>query len=331
LPAPSTIRGRPLATYRIYGTTLETGFPFRWPVPRGDGPVDLSFRCTDAPPLELDWATMTPAFSQHLTDREGSPDVSYHVLDELDVVRIRGVADHYLWPDRIVCHLHDPDLAYLVEIQLLGMVLALWLERRGVPTLHASVAVVDGSAVAFLGTKGGGKTTAATALVAAGHQLLVDDLVALRFRDGEVLAEPGYPMLRLWPEQLEHFLGPGHTDELPLVHPAFSKRRIGVGDRFGTFHGSAAPLRRVYVPQREDGGEVTLAPLRSSSALIELVQHSFLSHEMIPLGLARGRLAELARVVDRMPVSTVRYPNGFERLPGLVAAIEADVAEPRGG
>jgi hypothetical protein len=297
-------------------------------VPRGEGSPDLRFSCTDQVPVKLDWSTLTPAYRERLSEREDGPTIDYYVLNGLDVVRIGTDADHYLWDDRIVCHLHDPSLTYLAEIQLLGMVLALWLERRGVPTLHASVAVVGGGAVAFLGTKGGGKTTVATALVAAGHPLLVDDLVALRFRDGQVTADAGYPMLRLWPEQLEHF-GTGSTGDLPLVHPAFTKRRLPMGDGFGAFHPSAVPLRRVYLPQRAEHGEVELTTLRSSSALIQLVQHSFLSREMVPLGLAPGRLAWLAEVVGQVPVRTVRYPTGFDQLPSLVAAIEADASEDR--
>jgi hypothetical protein len=305
--------------------TLETEFSFQWPVPAGGEEPDLRFSCTDSAPIQLDWSSLEPAYSEPLTERADGPAVNYYVLDGLDVVRIGTDADHYLWDDRIICHLHDSAHTYLVEIQLLGMVLALWLERRGIPTLHASVAVVDGGAVAFLGTKGGGKTTAATSLMAAGHRLLVDDLLALRSRDGQVVAQPGYPMLRLWPEQVKRFVG--DPDVLPLVHPAFTKRRVPVGSWFGSFHPAPAPLRRIYVPQRQEGGDVVIETMRSSTTLIAMVQHSFLKSEMVPLGLAAGRLEHLAEVVGRVPVRTVRYPNGFERLPELVAAIEADVSE----
>jgi hypothetical protein len=325
LPGSARLGEGRLTTYCIYGVTLETEFSFQWPVPRGgDGP-ELRFSCTDTAPIHLDWSSLEPAYSEPLTEREDGPAVTYYVLDGLDVIRIGTDADHYLWDDRIICHLHDPAHSYLVEIQLLGMVLALWLERRGIPTLHASVAVVEGGAVAFLGTKGGGKTTAATSLMAAGHPMLVDDLLALRTQDGQVTAQSGYPMLRLWPEQVEHFVG--YPDVLPLVHPAFTKRRVPVGSGFGSFHPAPAPLRRIYVPQRQEGVEVVIEPMRSSAALIAMVQHSFLKNEMVPLGLAPGRLEQLADVLGRVPVRTVRYPNGFERLPELVAAIEANLLE----
>jgi hypothetical protein len=285
----------------------------------------VHFTCGDTPPIDVEFDAATCVLDLPLGGQDGAASISFHQLDGLDVVRIANDADHYVWPDRIVCHLHDPSLTWLVEIQLLGMVLALWLERRGTPTLHASTVVVDGAAVAFLGTKGGGKTTAATALVAAGHPLLVDDLLALELTGREVLAHPGYPMLRLWPEQADHFVG--SHDDLPLVHPSFTKRRVTVGDGFGSHRTTPAPLRRIYLPVRQDGGEVIIEQIPSREALIETVRNSFLHDAVHSFGLAGPRLPMLAEVLRHASVRRVTYPSGFDRLPDLVAAIEADLAE----
>jgi len=313
----------PLARYALYGSTLASDFPFRWPLPLGTTDPDVRFSCVATAPLDADLGAATCILEVPLSAESGAPSITFHRCDGVDVVRFGRDADHYLWPDRIVCHLHDPSLTWLVEIQLLGMVLALWLELRGVPTLHASTVVVDGSAVAFLGTKGGGKTTAATALVAAGHPLLVDDLLALDLTGRQVLAQPGYPMLRLWPEQLAHFIGGG--DQLPLVHPSFTKRRVQVGDGFGSHHAGPSPLRRIYLPVRQEGGKVTIEPVPSREALIETVRNSFLDDAVHSFGLAGSRLAMLAEVLSSASVRRVVYPSGFDRLPELVAAVEADV------
>jgi hypothetical protein len=315
------------ARYRVYGVVIETDHDFTWPLPRvtDDARPDLRFEVVDRPPVEVDLTAAEVVHGVPVVDDEDRPAVSFHAVAGLDVVRIRDAADHYIQADRIVCHLYDPALAYLVEIQLLGMVLALWLERRGIPTLHASVAAVGDAAVAFLGVQGGGKTTAATSLVAAGHDLLVDDLLALRVGPEATVAQPGYPMLRLWPEQVEHFVGA--VDGLPLVHPAFTKLRVPIGSTFGSFRAEPVPLRRVYLPRRTRvGGEVTITPLGSADALIALVRDSFVGGPAQGLGLAGGRLRALADVVGQLQVATVRYPDGFDRLPELVAAVEADVA-----
>ncbi len=313
--------------YRLYGITLESDFPFTWPLVDTSDHPDVVFTCTSVAPLDVDWESATAVHAVAVRGDEDRPDIAYHVLPELDVVRIADVADHYVWPDQIICHLHVSDLEYLVEIQLLGMVLALWLERRGTPTLHASAAVVDGSTVAFLGSKGGGKTTAATALIAAGHPMLVDDLLALAVRDGEdaVWAQPGYPMLRLWPEQIEVFVD-GDPSDLPMVHPAFRKRRVDVGGRIGSFQSTPAPLSHVYIPVREVDAAIKIERLSHRNALLALVRDSFLSRAVHGLGLAGPRLASLVRATERLEVSVLHYPDGFDRLNELVEAVERDVA-----
>jgi len=178
--------------------------------------------------------------------------------------------------------------------------------------------------VAFMGAKGGGKTTAATGLIAGGHALLADDLLALRFDADRVWAAPGYPMLRLWPEQADHFVG--DHERLPLVHPAFTKRRVSIPQELGRFHPASAPLRRLYVPRRSHRGALTITPMRSRDAVIALVRESFLRDAVHGLGLAPRRLSTLAQTVRDVTVCTIRYPDGFDRLPEVVAAVEEDVA-----
>jgi hypothetical protein len=318
--------------YRVYGVGLETEFPFTWPVPGTSGPVDLRFDLEDAPPgtgdAEEGGATRTATID--VPDvRAGARDeevITYHRRAGLDIVRIRDTAEHYLYSDRILCHLHRSEWAFLAEIQLLGIVLALWLERRGRAVLHASAVVVGGGAVAFLGAKGGGKTTAATALVAAGHPLLVDDLLALEVTDGPTFAQAGYPMLRLEPDQVHHFVGDHRS--LPIVHPDFTKRRVFLEDGLGAFHPGPAPLRQLYIPLRgrDRAAPVMIEPLTDRDGLLAGLHHSYLRDLPAEMGLAPDRLRLLARVLERVPVSIIRYPDGFENLPALVDAVERDVA-----
>ena len=312
--------------HAVYGLTVASDFPFSWPLVRSDRPADVYFVCESEAPVEVDWDANAPV---HAVAVHGDgPDLTYHRVGEVDVVRVRGAADHYLFEDRIVCHLHDPALEYLAEIQLFGMVLALWLERHGVPALHASCAVINDRAVAFLGTKGGGKTTAVAALLAAGYELLADDLLALQLEHGRVMAQPGYPLLRLWPDQAEHFLG--RHDHLPLVHPSFSKRRVVVGAGWGAFHAAPAMLDRIYLPLRSGPGqragrEVLIEPVRSSDALIAMIRESYLREAVHGLGLAGARLAQLAQVLCDVQVRVLRYDSGFEHLTQMVVAVQEDV------
>ena len=60
--------------------------------------------------------------------------------------------------------------------------------------------VVNGRAVAFLGASTYGKSSLAACFIAAGHRLLTDDTLRLEERDGQWIAYPGPPRLRLLPK-----------------------------------------------------------------------------------------------------------------------------------
>lgn len=305
---------------------MGSDYVFDNPVPAVDDDrrPDVVFICSGAPPQGVDWQDAQRVDAQGRR-ADGEADFDFVRFEFHDAVRITGAMDFHVYDDRIHCHLHDERHRYLVEVALLGMVFALWLERRGVPTLHAAVSVVHGGAVGFLGNKGGGKTTLTTALLAAGHSFLADDLLALSERDATVVVERGVPALRLWPEQIAHFVGGQQT--FPLVHPDFPKCRVDVPAAFGRFADGPAPLRRLYVPQRlpEGSQDVVIEPLAAQDALIELVRHSFLPREVQRYGWQQRRLQSFAAVLASVAVMRLRYPSGYARLAEVVAAVETDL------
>lgn len=302
------------------------------PVPPLDRPADsaeLVFRCVRQAPGDVDWSGAEVVDEQG-RQQDGSADFVFARLEDRDAVRIPGALDFYLSDTEIVCHLVDERHTYLIEIALLGLVLSLWLERRGTTTLHASVVTMDDAAVGFLGTSGGGKTSTLAGCLARGHALLADDLLALREDDGGFLGERGYPALRLWPEQADRFVG--HHEDLPVLHPDFSKRRVVVGPgSFGRFASGPAPLRRLYLPERHEGSTpVELERVRSDEALMALLRHSFLPREVQRFGWQPRRLGVLARLAATVPVVRVRYPSGFDLLPEMLSQLEADVRSDAG-
>src|SRR2546422_5412685 len=82
---------------------------------------------------------------------------------------------------------------------LLGSIFGFILRLRGFVTLHASAVSMKGSAIAFVGPQGAGKSTTAAAFAARGYAVLTDDNAALCELDDCVLIQPAYPQLNLWP------------------------------------------------------------------------------------------------------------------------------------
>jgi hypothetical protein len=316
--------------YRFYGFNLASDFPFTNRLVQGTGGPDLTFRLVDSQPA-AGWEEDTPAFvsSLKLDGVEESPLYVYR-RDGYHVLRCTDVADYYLWPDSIACHLLNPAYDYLVEIYLVGVAFSLWLELRGIPALHASAVAVEGRAAIFLATNHGGKSSLAASLMQLGYPLLTDDLLPVERREGTYVARPGYPQMRMWPGQAHYFLG--RYEDLEVVHPAYSKRRVPVGEAgLGDFHDEPAPLACLYLPERRDpaewGTKTEVNRISRVEALISLVGQSFIPHTVEALGLQPQRLDFFASLVSEIPVRRIVYPEGYDLLPEVRHAILSDISQ----
>ena len=315
--------------YQLFGLRMASDFPFATPLIQEDGEVDLVFTCVNQSPLGESWTQEAPVYHRRLGEEENEAEIALYHFDELDVLRLTAAADFYLWPDRIYCQAHKPNAAYLIEIGILGIVFALWLEERGSPALHASACVVEEKAVAFLSSNQGGKSTLTAAMMQAGMPLLTDDLLPVERTEGAFFGRPGYPAMRMWPEQVKHFVG--NDKGFETVHPLFDKRRVPVGiDGFGTFHATPQALGCIYVPERRDpqrfSMEITFKTIPPGEAVIELVRHSFVASIVQALNDHSTRLSFFSSLLQQAPLRRVIYPEGFEHLPLVREAILEDLA-----
>ena len=330
LPDDATSRGA-WRTYRLFGLVLASDFPFASRLPAGAGPPDVTFTCAGPPPIPDELPA--PVFASRFRTARGESNCSFYRLAESDLLRFPGVGDFYLGADRIVCQPADPEDVGAVEVHLLGTVLSCWLERAGVPSLHASAVVADGGrTVGFLSPNGGGKSSLAAALMEGGWPLLTDDVLAVEAGPDGFRGRRGYPQMRLWPAEAERFCGPAAS--LPRVHRDCSKLRVPVGGGgFGAFAAAERPLSSFYLPERRPGGggagAVAVEALAPRAAMIELVRHSFVGALVEAAGWQPRRFDILARLAVAVPVKRLTYPSGHEHLPRVREAIVADLKRPR--
>ena len=308
--------------WAIYGLVLTTPHRFANRVVPTDAPADLWVRPVTAPPIAPGWQDIAPGFRSELMIDDHQHYLDVIVAPDATVFHFSEVVDFFVLDDGIAYQAHDEAYDFMVELHLLGYVLSFWLERAGWPALHASGIVVGEHVIGFLGSHGTGKTSLAATMIGRGYPLATDDLLALTPTPDGYLARPGYPQMRMWPEQARYFLG---HDDLERVNRAKQKLRVPVGpDGLGAFDGAIRPLAALYAPQRYDGDEVTFSDLRPGPALFRLVQDSYLVGIIEGAGLASGRFATLADLVARAPVRVVRYPNGLHLLPDVVERIAQD-------
>ena len=118
-------------------------------------------------------------------------------------------ADRLAWLDRARLRITEREVTVdsadeaFARQCVVGPGLGVLLHRRGVLVLHGAAIDVDGRAVVLLGEKGAGKSTTAASLLARGHRLLADDLVAIdtgSLESGAPVVLPGPTQMKLWPE-----------------------------------------------------------------------------------------------------------------------------------
>jgi hypothetical protein len=314
--------------YRIFGVNMASEYRFANPIPRTSGNPDVSFICTQTCPHILT-NNENPAYTRESRNGEGEPPFSIHKTEKGAIVHYAKIVDFFLSSDAITAHLLDPSSAHMVEILLLGPVFSFWLELRGIPMIHASATILDNSAVAFLSSSKGGKSCLAAAFGERGYPILTDDILPLEKRGDHFLARPGFPALRMWPDQAGHFLG-GYQD-LERVHPASLKLRIPIGPGgIGTFCPEEKPLKIIYLPRRSGPEcDITIEPLSKKNAFFALIQNSFTAGLVELLGLQPQRMQFFSRMVRQVPVRRLTYPDGFDHLHRIVDAVLEDSARCR--
>jgi hypothetical protein len=205
--------------------------------------------------------------------------------------------------------------AGVLQLLLLGPVMAVLLEQRGHLVLHASSVTLDDAAVAFLGASGWGKSTLAAALHARGHPIVADDVIAVTVEDGRVLVQPGYPHLRLLPLAATSF---GQASELPTDALA-DKRAYPALRGFST---SPRPLRRLYV--LADGNSREIQEIDPQNAFLELIRHTYTARLLDSARLA-SNFAQCAGVAARVPLRRLRRDRQLADPTEVAAFVERDV------
>ncbi|RVC82740.1 serine kinase [Mesorhizobium sp. M4A.F.Ca.ET.022.05.2.1] len=212
----------------------------------------------------------------------------------------------------------------LIAFPLLGPVMALLLHQRGLLVLHASAIAVGGRSAIFMGDKGAGKSTTASAMISAGHRLLTDDVVAVDMSrpDGPVII-PAFPQLKLAADAAAAI--PIRQAEIrPQAHPAIDKAQHRL---HGGFARGAVAATRIYILQRRD--RAAISPHAGPGALSALIKFSYVTRfgrAALVGDFAAMHLRQCAGLANRIGVHRLEVPAGLNRIGEAVALIERDLA-----
>jgi len=208
------------------------------------------------------------------------------------------------------------------------------LHQRGSLVVHASTVQIGDRAVAFVGDSGDGKSTTATAFLAAGHRVLSDDVAAIDTDDGAPTVQPGYPAVKLAPDAVEALApsgldpaGVGPADALDPVRDALPAEGAGRRRRFhrvaSDWDPTPVPLAGVY--RLEDGHTPEVLSLPPGRQCMALVEGTYTRGAFGLSGAAPTNFARCGTVADAVPVKRLRRPRRLDALPDLVDAVVRDL------
>jgi len=250
------------------------------------------------------------------------------LADRSSYARWRTVGEFLVFGDgrRIVCRPFDMATAESFYVYLLAQALSFALVKSGFEPFHATVVVVNGNGVVFLGDSGFGKSSLAACFLDAGHQMLTDDLLLLQVCSSRVLAYPGPPRIKLFAKTAHRFLG----DALAGVrmNPETEKLIFPLDARRSCF--SPVPVKAVYslagpreVVRRE---RIRSEPLSPRQSFLELLKNTF-NRRILDADRLERQLHETARLVSLVPVRKLSFPRVWSQLPSVRDAIIRDLQQ----
>ncbi|WP_424016492.1 hypothetical protein ACOZ4N_11355 [Halorientalis pallida] len=192
---------------------------------------------------------------------------------------------------------------------VLGAGLCGALVQRGFLVFHASTVTVDGVTVAITGESGAGKSTAAAACYAQGHDIVTDDLTAVGVDESGVpTVTAGYPRLRV-DERVVRALGLSDR----AAGTSAGKTSLDVSDRF------VRDERRLDAICLLGRGEtVSATELSAQPAVFELLQASYSLYDETDTAAQRTHLEDCGTVADACSIRRATRPQSLARLDELV-------------
>ena len=206
-----------------------------------------------------------------------------------------------------------------LRLYLLGSALGAIYFQRGLFPLHASVVVIKGSAVAFTGDSGAGKSTMAAWMNSQGYPLLCDDVCVVRFDDqGTPVAYPGFPRLKLWKDALNAF--EIDSSDLQRDYSRADKFHMSPSNRFWT---DPVPLTHINVLQFSETDSTPCIEDVSPASAVHLLRNNTYRFQYISgLGLTRSHFLDCVKLARNTRLHYLNRPRNHADLAACQKLIE---------
>jgi hypothetical protein len=197
------------------------------------------------------------------------------------------------------------------------------IRRRGVPCLHASAVTLGNHAIALMGPAGAGKSTTAAILALQGYSVVTEDLSPILEENGDLLVQPGYSYIRLWPSSVAFLFG--SPNALPQLAPPWDKRYFDLPRNGCRVQQRPLPLGAVYLLSErcDDPSAPRIEPISAAEAFMDMVGNTY-GNYLLDQTLRGQEFEFLSRLVTRIPLRRVIPHTDPSRLARLGKVIVND-------
>jgi hypothetical protein len=231
----------------------------------------------------------------------------------------QGLGFHISRGREIVVDAPGEESSWPLRLLLMGPVMAVLINQRGMLPLHASAVAVNGQVCAFLGESGWGKSTLAAALCQRGHPVVADDVLGIGFDEtGRPTAYPAFPQLRI-ASVAASALGIC-PDSLPAVHRDMDERLLYPPADQPVLQ-SRLPLHSLYLLAVGDAH--CIDRIQDPEAFGAIERHTYINRALLEsTGTTREHLLRCAQLTRTTGIYRLQRPRSLEALTVTARMVE---------
>jgi len=318
-PLQITLRAQDADLYAKIGETLGL-YDFTWAPPRR--PVNIYARRSNArtPVSNGDYLRCARMLVDHVPAGLNASTTSG--ARAAATFTDLGETWHITVPDSLV------EAGKLEELEdVVSLVLTTGWRRGGWTPIHAAAVLKEQRCVLVCAPTGGGKTTLTAALVRRGWQVLGDDKILLRMRDGQPEVAALLHTFNLHPKSREWFPEVGDLERLPRYSVWTEKRKVSVVSIWSHAPAqSATPSVLISLQRSMDYVNALIEPLSQPEVLTTLLKQTVIPSER---ATASGIVSAVARTSTHLHGLSVQVPTDAYRDPAFLAALEGAIEQLR--
>jgi hypothetical protein len=308
-------------------------------------PISIEYANTLEPLSSPIWQ-MTDVGDRYISQIELFKEQNTYSLN----VNCEGKGTFTFKPSSLAVKWQADGTGYEHYLQSLGI--ALWLELKGVPCIHANAIELDNFASLIIAPSRTGKSTLTTHLLHQGFKMMTDDMAAIHTAArGQFMIYPSWPKIRLWPDVVDDLVGtevdndtysnanePKETETKSVngiynntlnknapklskhkktkVHQKFAKHEIEFEEETDVWENTPKQLKAIYYLERHERAtqKCEIARINASHGLMTLLQNSILADAYKSMEVETQRLQKLAKILETIPIFKISYPSGLEHL-----------------